>query len=79
MHVGDTRAKMWFDVLIFKGKNITSISVHEHLTFMNHIYVDVNTDMIVMMLRFVQQDWVELVGAAEVGPSSYSSRICYLF
>jgi hypothetical protein len=50
--------------------------MHEPLTFMKHIYVDVNGDVIVVRLSFVQQ---ELVGAAEVGPSSYSSQIYFLF
>jgi hypothetical protein len=49
--------------------------VHEHLTFMKHIYIDVNSDVITARLSFVQQ---ELVGAAEVGPSSYSSQIYFL-
>jgi hypothetical protein len=79
MHVGGAGAKIWFGVLIWKCQSITSISVHEHLTFMKHIYVDVNTDVIVVRLRFAQQEWVGLVGAAEVGLSSYSSRIYSLF
>jgi hypothetical protein len=50
--------------------------VHEHLTFMKHIYVDVNSDVIAVRLSFVQQ---ELVGVAKVGLSSYSSQIYFLF
>jgi hypothetical protein len=50
--------------------------MHEHLTFVKHIYVDVNGDMIVVRLSFMLQ---ELVGATEVGSSSYSSQIYYLF
>jgi hypothetical protein len=50
--------------------------VHEHLTFVKHVYVNVNGDAIVMRLSFVLE---EPVGVAEVGPSSYSSRIYYLF
>jgi hypothetical protein len=76
MHVGGAGAKMWFGVLVSKGKSITSISVHEHLTFVKHIYIDVNNDVIAMRLSFVQK---ELVGAAEVGPSSYNSRIYFMF
>jgi hypothetical protein len=49
--------------------------VHEHLTFVKHIYVDVNGDVIAVRLSFMQQ---ELVGVAEVGPSSYSSQIYFL-
>jgi hypothetical protein len=75
MHVGGTRAKMWFGVLICKGKS-TSISAHEHLTFMKHIYIDVNDVVIVMRLSFMLK---ELVGATEVGPSSYSSQIYFMF
>jgi hypothetical protein len=76
MHVTDEGAKMWFGVLVYKGKSITSISVHENLTFVKHIYVDVNDDVIAVRLSFMQQ---ELVGATEVCPSSYSSRIYVLF
>jgi hypothetical protein len=76
MHVRGAGAKMWFGVLIWKGKSITSISVHEHLTFVKHIYVDMNSDLIAVRLSIVQQ---ELMRAAEVGPSSYSSRIYFLF
>jgi hypothetical protein len=79
MHVAGTGAKMWFGVLICKGKSITSISADEHLTFMKHIYIDMNTDVITVRPRFMQQEWAELVGAAEVGPSSYSSCIYSLF
>jgi hypothetical protein len=43
--------------------------MHEHLTFVKHIYVDVNGDVITVRLSFMQQ---ELVGAIEVGLSSYS-------
>jgi hypothetical protein len=50
--------------------------MHAHLTFVKHIYVDVNDDVIIVRLSFVQQ---ELVGAVEVGPSSYNSRIYFLF
>jgi hypothetical protein len=50
--------------------------MHEHLTFVKHIYVDVNGDVITVRLSFMQQ---ELVGAIEVGLSSYSSRIYFLF
>jgi hypothetical protein len=67
---------MWFGVLVCKDKSITSISVHEHLTFVKHIYKDVNDDVITVRLSFVQQ---ELVGVAEVGPSSYNSQIYFLF
>jgi hypothetical protein len=42
--------------------------VHEHLTFVEHIYVDVNGDVITVRLSFVLQ---ELVRAAKVGLSSY--------
>jgi hypothetical protein len=67
MDVGGTRAKIWFGVLVCKGKSITSISAHDNLTFVKHIYVDVNTDVIVMRPRFMQQDWVGRVGAVGVG------------
>jgi hypothetical protein len=50
--------------------------MHEYLAFVKHIYVDVNSDVIAMRLSFVQQ---ELVGAVEVGPSSYSSRMYFRF
>jgi hypothetical protein len=50
--------------------------MHEHLTFVKHIYVDVNSDVIAVRLRFELQ---ELVGAAKVGLSSYSSQIYFLF
>jgi hypothetical protein len=53
--------------------------VLEHLTFVKHIYVDMNADVIAMRPRFMQQESAGLVGAAEVGPSSYSSRIYSLF
>jgi hypothetical protein len=79
MHVGGVGLKMWFGVLVFKGKSITSINMHEHLTFMKHIYIDVNADVIAVKLRFVQQDWAGLVGTTKVDPSSYSSRIYSLF
>jgi hypothetical protein len=79
MHVAGTGVKMWFSVLVCKGKSITSISAHEHLTFVKHIYVDMNVDVITVRLKFVQQEWAGLVGAAEVGPSSYISRIYSLF
>jgi hypothetical protein len=69
MHVGGVGAKMWFGILIWKDKSITSTSMHEHLTFVKHIYVDVNGDVITVRLSFMQQ---ELVGAIEVGLSSYS-------
>jgi hypothetical protein len=70
MHIGDAGAKIWFGVLIWKGKSLTSISMHDNLTFMKHIYVDVNTDVIIVRLRFMQQDWAGLVGVAGVGQSS---------
>jgi hypothetical protein len=79
MHIGGIGAKIWFGVLIRKGKSITSISVLEHLTFVKHIYVDMNVDVIAMRPRFMHQESAGLVGAAEVGPSSYSSRIYSLF
>jgi hypothetical protein len=79
MHVEDAWAKIWFGILIWKGKSITSISAHEHLTFVKHIYVDMNADVITVRPMFAQQEWVGLVGAAEVGPSNYSSRIYSLF
>jgi hypothetical protein len=79
MHVAGTGVKMWFSVLVCKGKSITSISAHEHLTFVKHIYVDMNVDVITVRLKFVQQEWAGLVGTAEVGPSSYISRIYSLF
>jgi hypothetical protein len=79
MHIGGTGAKIWFGVLVSKGKSITSINAHEHLTFVKQIYVDVNSNVIVVRPRFTQQEWAGLVGAAEVGPSSYSSRIYSLF
>jgi hypothetical protein len=56
MHVGGTWVKILFDVLIYKGKSITSISAHDNLTFVKHIYVDLNTNVIVVRLRFMQQD-----------------------
>jgi hypothetical protein len=56
MHIGDAGAKILFGVLVWKGKSLTSISMHDNLTFMKHIYVDVNTDVIIMRLRFMQQD-----------------------
>jgi hypothetical protein len=37
-------------------KRHTSIRVHEHLTFMKHIYVDVNADVITVGPRFTQQE-----------------------
>jgi ribonuclease HI len=43
-------------VLVWKGKSITSISAYENMTFVKHIYVDVNADVIAVRLRFVQQD-----------------------
>jgi hypothetical protein len=78
MHVGGAGAKIWFGVLIYKDKSITSTNVHDNLTFAKNIYVDVNADVIGMRLRFVQQDWVGLLGVAEVSQSSYSSRIYFL-
>jgi hypothetical protein len=30
--------------------------VHEHMTFMKHIYIDVNADLITVRLRFAQQE-----------------------
>jgi hypothetical protein len=69
--------KKWvLHVLIWKGMSITSISMHEHLTFVKHIYVDVNADVMAARPRFMQQEWAGLVGAAEVG---LSSRIYSLF
>jgi hypothetical protein len=56
MHIEDAGAKILFGVLVWKGKSLTSISMHDNLTFMKHIYVDVNTDVIIMRLRFMQQD-----------------------
>jgi hypothetical protein len=79
MHVIGAGVKMWFGILVSKGKSITLISAHEQLTFMKHIYIDVNTDVIVVRPRIMQQEWAELVGAADVGVSSYSSRIYSLF
>jgi hypothetical protein len=69
MHVGGIGAKIWFGVLVWKGKNISSIHVHDNLTFMKHIYVDVNADVIIVMPRFMEQDWVGWVAAAGVGQS----------
>jgi hypothetical protein len=43
---------------------------------MKHIYIDVNDVVIVMRLSFMLK---ELVGATEVGLSSYSSRIYFMF
>jgi hypothetical protein len=54
MHVGAAGANMWFSVLVWKAKSITSISVHEHLTFVKHIYVDLNNDVIAVRLSFMQ-------------------------
>jgi hypothetical protein len=34
----------------------TSISAHENLTFVKHMYVDVNVEVTIVRLRFVQQD-----------------------
>jgi hypothetical protein len=56
MHIKDAGAKILFGVLVWKGKSLTSISMHDNLTFMKHIYVDVNTDVIIVRLRFMQQD-----------------------
>jgi hypothetical protein len=56
MHVGGTGAKILFGILICKGKSLTSISAHDNLTFVKHIYVDMNADVIAMRLRFVLQD-----------------------
>jgi hypothetical protein len=57
MYVGGIGARIWFGVLICKGKSTTSISTHDNLTFVKHIYVDVNIDVIVVRLRFMQQEW----------------------
>jgi hypothetical protein len=40
MHVGGTWAKIWFGILVCKGKSITSINAHDNLTFVKHIYAD---------------------------------------
>jgi hypothetical protein len=32
------------------------MSVHDNLMFMKHIYVDMNIDVIIVRLRFVQQE-----------------------
>jgi hypothetical protein len=53
MNVRGAGVKIWFDVLVYKGKNITSICAHDNLTFMKHIYVDVNVDVISVRARFV--------------------------
>jgi hypothetical protein len=37
---------------------------------MKHNYVDMNANVIVVRLRFMQQDWAGLVGAAGVGQNS---------
>jgi hypothetical protein len=79
MRVGGTWTKIWFGVRVCKGKTITSISVQDNLTSMKHIYIDVNIDVIIMRLRFVQRDWAAIVGEVGVGQSSYSSRIYFLF
>jgi hypothetical protein len=79
MHVRGIGVKMWFGVLIVKSNNTTPISMHEYLTFVKHIYVDVNADVITVRVRFMQQDWAGLVGASKVGTISYSSRIYSLF
>jgi hypothetical protein len=39
-----------------KRQEYTSIRVHEHLTFMKHIYIDVNADVITVGPRFTQQE-----------------------
>jgi hypothetical protein len=79
MHVGSARAKIWFGVRVCKGKSITSISAQYNLTSIKNINVDVNIDVIVVMPKFMQQDWAEMVGEAGVGQSSYSSRVYFLF
>jgi hypothetical protein len=56
MHVGSTGVRIWFGVLTCKGKNTTSISVHDNLTFVKHIYIYVNVDVIVMRQILVQQE-----------------------
>jgi hypothetical protein len=43
-------------VLVWKGKSITSINAFENMTFVKHIYVDVNADVIAVRLRFMPQD-----------------------
>jgi hypothetical protein len=75
MPIGGAGAKIWFGVRIYKGKSIISINVQDNLTSMNHIYVDVNIDVIIVRPRFMQQDWATMVGEEGVGQSSYSSRI----
>jgi hypothetical protein len=52
MHVRGTGERIWFDVLVCKGKSTTSISVHDNLTFVKHIYVDV----IAVRPRFMQRE-----------------------
>jgi hypothetical protein len=43
------------DSQICKGNSTTSTSMHINLTFVKHIYVDMNVEVIVVRPRFMQQ------------------------
>jgi hypothetical protein len=75
MHVRGTSIKIWFGVIICKWKRGTSIFVHDSLTFLKHIYVEVNAYVITMRPRFMLQGWE--VGA--VGHSRGKGILCIIY
>jgi hypothetical protein len=77
MHVRDTGMNIWFGIIIWKWKRGTSIFVHDNLTFMNHIYVDVNADVIDVRPTFVLQGWGVGVGAG--GHSRGKTVLCIFY
>jgi hypothetical protein len=79
LHVGDIGARIWLGVLVCNGKSTTSISVHDNLTFMKHIYVDVNVDVMPMRPRFMQQEWGIWVREERVDQSRSKDVLCIVY
>jgi hypothetical protein len=75
MYVGGTWVRIWFGVLVCKAKSTTSISVHDNLTFVKYMYVDV----IAVRPRFVQQEWGVQIREGRVDQSRSKDVVCIVY
>jgi hypothetical protein len=55
------------------------MSVHDNLMFMKHIYVDMNIDVIIVRLRFVQQEWGVRIREGRVDQRRSKDVVCIVY
>jgi hypothetical protein len=56
-----------------------NLNRHDNLTFMKHIYVDVNIDVITVRSKFVLQDWGVWVQEGGGGHTRSKVVLCIIY